>query len=51
MVEHNVGLAANEKTPSPEPVRPVSRIPIRFGFFIIAIIAVVRRSSEAFRLY
>jgi signal transduction histidine kinase len=40
MVEHSVGLAANEKTPSPEPVRPVSRIPVLFGFFIIAIIAV-----------
>ena len=40
MVEHNVGLAANEKTPSPEPVRPVSRIPVLFGFLIIAIIAV-----------
>jgi|ERR1700676_2860917 len=40
MVEHNVGLAANEKTLSPEPVRPVSRIPVLFGFLIIAIIAV-----------
>jgi CHASE3 domain sensor protein len=40
MVEHIVGLAANEKTPSPEPVRPVSRIPVLFGFLIIAIMAV-----------
>ena len=40
MVEHHVGLAANEKTPSPEPVRSVSLIPVLFGFIIIAVIAV-----------
>jgi len=41
MVEHNVDVAASGKTPpSPEPVRAVSLIPVFFGFFIIAIIAV-----------
>ena len=38
MVEHNAELAANEKTPSPEPVRPVSLIPVLFGFIIIVVI-------------
>ena len=36
----DVALAANEKAPRPESVRPVSLIPVLFGFFIIAIIAV-----------
>jgi signal transduction histidine kinase len=40
MVEDNVALAANEEAPQPRPVRPVSLIPILFGFFIIAVIAV-----------
>jgi signal transduction histidine kinase len=40
MVEDNVALAANEKALRPESVRPVSRIPVLFGFFIIAFIAV-----------
>src|ERR1700676_32333 len=40
MVEDNVALAANEKALRPESVRPVSLIPILFGFFIIAVIAV-----------
>jgi signal transduction histidine kinase len=40
MVEDNVALAANEKELRPESVRPVSRIPVLFGFFIIAFIAV-----------
>src|SRR6202051_2502185 len=39
MVEDNVALAANEKAPQPKPVRPVSLIPVLFGFFIIAVIA------------
>jgi hypothetical protein len=38
MVEDNVALAANEKELRPESVRPVSRIPVLFGFFIIAFI-------------
>src|ERR1700726_4857043 len=40
MVEHNFGVAASGKMPSPEPVRAVSLIPVFFGFFIIAVIAV-----------
>jgi signal transduction histidine kinase len=40
MVEDNVALAANQKAPRPESVRPVSRAPVFFGFFIIAIIGV-----------
>jgi CHASE3 domain sensor protein len=40
MVEDNVALTANEKAPQPESVRPVSLIPVWFGFFIIAVIAV-----------
>ena len=40
MVEDNVALAANQKAPRPESVRPVSRTPVFFGFFIIAIIGV-----------
>jgi signal transduction histidine kinase len=40
MVEHNVELAANEKTTSPAPVRPVSLTPVLFGFIIIVVIAV-----------
>ena len=40
MVEDNVALAANEKAPQPEPVRPVSLIPVFFGVFIVAVIAV-----------
>jgi hypothetical protein len=40
MVEHHVGFAANEKTPSPEPVRSVSLIPVLFGLIIITVIAV-----------
>jgi len=40
MVEDNVALAANEKAPQPESVRPVSLKPVFFGFFIIAIIGV-----------
>jgi signal transduction histidine kinase len=36
----DVALAANEKAPRPESVRLVSRIPVLFGFFIIAIISV-----------
>ncbi|HEV7510810.1 MAG TPA: ATP-binding protein [Candidatus Acidoferrum sp.] len=40
MIEDNVDVAASGKTPSPEPVRAVSLIPVFFGFFIIAIIAV-----------
>jgi len=40
MVEDNVDVAASGKTPSPEPVRAVSLLPVFFGFFIIAIIAV-----------
>ena len=40
MIEDNVDVAATGKTPSPEPVRAVSLIPVFFGFFIIAIIAV-----------
>jgi signal transduction histidine kinase len=40
MAEENVALAANEKAIRPESVRPVSRIPVLFGFFIIAVIAV-----------
>jgi signal transduction histidine kinase len=40
MVEHNAASAANEKTPSPEAIRPVSLSPVLFGFFIIALIAV-----------
>jgi signal transduction histidine kinase len=40
MIEHNVELAANEKSASPEPVRPVSLTPVLFGFFIIVVIAV-----------
>jgi len=39
MAEENVALAANEKALRPESVRPVSRIPVLFGFFIITIIA------------
>jgi len=40
MIEDNVALAANEKVPQSNPVRPVSLIPVFFGFFIIAVIAV-----------
>jgi signal transduction histidine kinase len=40
MAEENVALAANEKALRPESVRPVSRIPVLFGFFIITVIAV-----------
>src|SRR6202795_2559995 len=40
MVEHNAALAANEETPSPEPVRTVSRIPAFLGFIVIVVIAV-----------
>jgi signal transduction histidine kinase len=40
MVEHNAALAANEETPSPEPVRTVSRIPALLGFIVIVVIAV-----------
>ena len=40
MIEDNVDVAATGKTPSPEPVRAVSLLPVFFGFFIIAIIAV-----------
>jgi signal transduction histidine kinase len=40
MAEDNVALAANEKTPQPRLVRTVSLIPVFFGFFIIAVIAV-----------
>jgi signal transduction histidine kinase len=40
MVEDNVALAANEKAPQLKPVRPVSLIPVLFGFFVIAVIAV-----------
>ena len=40
MIEDNVDVAASGKTPSPEPVRAVSLLPVFFGFFIIAIIAV-----------
>jgi signal transduction histidine kinase len=39
MIEDNVALAANEKVPQSHPVRPVSLIPLFFGFFIIAVIA------------
>jgi signal transduction histidine kinase len=40
MIEDNVALAANEKVPQSNPARPVSLIPVFFGFFIIAVIAV-----------
>jgi signal transduction histidine kinase len=40
MVEDNVALAANEKALRPESVRPVSLVPVLFGFFIIVVIAV-----------
>src|ERR1700730_17691949 len=40
MIEDNVALAANEKVLQSNPVRPVSLIPVFFGFFIIAVIAV-----------
>jgi signal transduction histidine kinase len=40
MVGHNVALAANEKSPSPGPVRAVSLTPVFLGFLIIVVIAV-----------
>jgi signal transduction histidine kinase len=40
MFENDVALDANEKVMQPSPVRPVSLIPVLFGFFIIAVIAV-----------
>jgi CHASE3 domain sensor protein len=40
MFENDVALDANEKVMQPRPVRPVSLIPVLFGFFIIAVIAV-----------
>jgi methyl-accepting chemotaxis protein len=39
MVEHSAALAANEKVPQSHPVRTVSLIPVFFGFFFIAVVA------------
>jgi signal transduction histidine kinase len=40
MVEDNLALAAKAKASQPKLVRPVSLVPVLFGFFMIAVIAV-----------